>query len=87
MNNKDKNFCVYGIQSDLSNRIYIGQTGDIERRLEEHNGRKVQSTRNETPWRIIAMQYFDKSSQARWYENCLKRSKGRRLAWLRNNEV
>jgi putative endonuclease len=87
MNDKDKNFCVYGIQSDLSNRIYIGQTGDIERRLKEHNGRKVQSTRNETPWRIIAIQYFDKSSQAGWCENCLKRSRGRRLVWLRDNAI
>ncbi len=31
-------FYVYVIKNELSNKIYIGQTADLEKRLKRHNG-------------------------------------------------
>jgi len=57
-NNDDKKFCVYAIQSELSNRIYVGQTDDLSRRLNEHNVGRVKSTKKEAPWKILAVELF-----------------------------
>ena len=85
MNNQGRKFCVYAIQSELSNRIYLGQTDDLSRRLNEHNDGRVKSTKNEAPWKILAVESFHKRSEARWCESCLKRSRGKRFEWLKIN--
>ncbi len=82
-----RRFCVYAIQSEVSIRVYIGQTDDLEKRLNEHNGGRVKSTKHDIPWKILATQYINDRSAARWLERCLKRSKGRRLEWLEKNRI
>lgn len=42
-------FWVYGIQSELSGRIYIGQSDSLLRRIEEHNAGRVKSTKDQRP--------------------------------------
>jgi hypothetical protein len=49
-------FWLYGIQSELSGRIYIGQTDLLLRRIEEHNAGRVKSTIDQRPWNIIAVE-------------------------------
>ena len=71
-------FWVYGIQSELSGRIYIGQTHSLLRRIEEHNAGRVKSTRDQRPWKILAVEIFKFYNDARWRENCLKNAKGQR---------
>ena len=78
-------YAVYAIKSLLSNRIYLGQTNNIERRVREHNAKVVKSTKADCPWEIIAVQQFDKRNDARWKERQLKKSKGIRDKWLLNN--
>ena len=85
MNDDGKKFCVYAIQSEISNRIYVGQTDYLSRRLNEHNDGRVKSTKNEAPWKILAVEFFHERSEARWYESCLKRSRGKRFEWLEKN--
>ena len=75
-------FWVYGIQSELSGRIYIGQTDSLPRRIGGHNAGGVKSTENQRPWKILAFEIFKSRNNARWRENCLKKSRGKREKWI-----
>jgi len=79
--------CVYAIKSAISGRIYIGQTDDIDRRISEQNKGRSISTRTESPWELVAGEYFENRSEARWCENQLKKSKGKRIKWFENNHI
>jgi putative endonuclease len=80
-------FWVYGIKSESSGRIYIGQTSNLERRMKQHNSAKVLSTKNDCPWSLVALKEFDTRREARWLEFQLKKSRGRRLKWIRENGI
>lgn len=51
-------FYVYVIQSLLDNNFYTGFTDSLERRIDEHNSGKVESTKNRAPFKLI---YFEGS--------------------------
>ena len=87
MNVEDRRYCVYAIQSETTGRLYIGQTDLLQRRIEEHNKDRVKSTKHESPWKLVAIEYFEKRSDARWAETRFKKSRGSRLAWLAKNKV
>jgi predicted GIY-YIG superfamily endonuclease len=74
-------FYVYAIQS-ASGRIYVGQTGDVNKRLSLHNAGAVHSTKADSPWVLFKIQGFDAREQARYFEWELKRSRGKRQKWL-----
>ena len=76
-------FWVYGIKSQNHDRIYIGQTCDLEKRLKAHNRGVVRSTKKDRPWEIIAIERCETLGAARWLEFQLKNSRGRRLKWLK----
>lgn len=46
-------FFTYILQSEKTGRLYIGQTADLNKRLEEHNSGLSSSTRGHVPWKII----------------------------------
>ncbi|MCD6555714.1 MAG: GIY-YIG nuclease family protein, partial [Bacteroidales bacterium] len=48
---------VYAIQSEKDNRIYVGMSKDVDRRISEHNSKKVRSTKYYVPWTIIYKEY------------------------------
>jgi putative endonuclease len=75
-------YAVYAIRSP-SDRLYVGQTRNVEMRIRRHNSGYVKSTNNECPWELIAVQYVDDRNEARWIERSLKNSLGKRNAWLR----
>ena len=87
MNDERGKFCVYAIQSEVVNRVYVGHTDNLERRFKEHNDGRVKSTKADIPWKILTIEYFNSRSQARWCENSLKKSKGKRLKWLANKRI
>jgi putative endonuclease len=76
-------YYVYAIKS-LSGKVYIGQTQDLENRLEYHNKGYVKSTRNETDWNFVKTEAFETRNEARYFEWQLKKSRGRRLKWLKS---
>ncbi|MBI2515841.1 MAG: GIY-YIG nuclease family protein [Opitutae bacterium] len=76
-------FVVYAIRSLATAKIYIGQTNDLATRLAQHNSGKVLSTRNHRPWEAIKTEKFETRHQARWFEFQLKKSRGRRIKWLK----
>ena len=46
-------YFVYILYSVSFDRYYIGQTNDIEQRLEKHNSKQVRSTKGYIPWKVI----------------------------------
>jgi putative endonuclease len=78
---------VYTIKSELTGRIYIGQTNDIKRRLQEHNGGIVRSTKIDRPWQIVAIEEVLNRNEARWIEKCLKNSHRKKARWLEKNKI
>jgi putative endonuclease len=78
MQNKSK-YWVYAIESEISGRIYIGQTSDLDDRLKRHNSGEVYSTKAQRPWILVVYEEYSSRSQAMWKESELKKSKGKRF--------
>jgi len=77
-------YYVYVLISESTGRRYIGQTGDLSRRLREHNDpvhnvRKY-TTRQLGPWRLVWSESFPTRQQAMARERWLKSGAGR--GWL-----
>ena len=45
-------YFVYILYSESSDRYYIGQTNNLEKRLQKHNLGLVDSTRHSRPWKV-----------------------------------
>ncbi len=69
-------YTVYVIQS-RSGKRYTGYTGNLERRLQEHNSGKCKTTKSSTGWQVIYRESFDSRSEAMSRERWLKSGKGR----------
>ena len=80
-------FSVYAIKSNISGRIYIGQSNEVKRRIADHNKGIVRSTKKDVPWVLIAVQEVKTRNEARWIEKCLKNSHRKRARWLEKNEI
>ena len=65
------------IQSLKDNRIYVGLTSNLERRIKEHNEGKTKSTMAFRPWKIIYTQECDNRLLARKREKYLKSGCGK----------
>ena len=72
-------FTVYVLCSCKTGRRYVGSTGDLARRLSEHNSGQSTSTRNGAPWLLIHTESFPTRSAAVQRERFLKSGKGRAL--------
>jgi len=79
-------YTVCAIRSPVTGRIYIGQTGEFEGRLRQHNAGDVRSARKDKPWELHALQQFMTRKEAMFVEWKLKRSKGLRDKWLEANK-
>jgi putative endonuclease len=75
-------FYVYAIRSRLASRIYIGQAENVTARIASHNDGQVRSTKKDHPWELIAIEEFETREAARWREQELKKSHGRRIHWI-----
>jgi putative endonuclease len=75
-------FVVYAIRSRETDRLYVGQTADLAKRLLQHNGGEVKSTKSGRPWFLVAVEHFPNRSLARWQEHSLKHSLGARIRWI-----
>ncbi len=74
-------FYAYVIRND-KNKIYIGHTSDLERRLLRHNGVLSNKTtsftyKNKGPWKIAYNEMFETRTEAIKREKELKSSRGR----------
>jgi putative endonuclease len=87
MKQEQEKYWVYAIQNETSKRIYIGYTVDLEDRIKRHNSGQVYSTKANRPWELISYQTFESRSQAMWMEGELKKSRGKRLKWIKENKL
>ncbi len=51
-------FYTYALKSTQNHKIYIGYTGNIEKRVIEHNSGKNPYTRYNGPWKLISMDRY-----------------------------
>ncbi|MCH8988421.1 MAG: GIY-YIG nuclease family protein [Chloroflexi bacterium] len=70
-------FHVYILCSERTGRYYIGSTGDMRNRVEQHNVGMTRSTKNFRPRRLIHQEEFESLSEARKRESQLKSWKSR----------
>lgn len=75
-------FCVYVLKCS-DNSFYIGQTNDLERRIDEHKKGKVSWTSKHLPIELIHWEYFYTREEAIDREKKLKTGFGRK--WLKEN--
>lgn len=71
------NFYVYILYSDVHDRFYIGQTNDLEKRLDRHNKGYVKSTKAYKPWRLLYYEKYNSRSEAMKREGYLKSLKSK----------
>lgn len=69
-------YFVYILKSFKDNHYYIGQTGNLDKRIEMHNNGQIQSTKHRAPFALIKNEIFNTRSEARKRENYLKKLKG-----------
>lgn len=70
--------CVY-ILVCKNLRYYIGSTGNLENRLDEHIRGKVAATKKLRPLNLVFSQKFETRSQAYKAERWLKKQKSRQI--------
>jgi putative endonuclease len=71
--------CVYILQSETTQRFYVGSTNDSERRLAEHVRGHCAATRGRGPWRLVYKEEFYLLAEARRRELEIKRWKSAKL--------
>ena len=76
-------YYTYIIKSVKTGKLYIGQTQNIEKRLDRHNNDLNPSTKYKGPWELIYLKTFDTRSEAVLHELKLKNTKNK--TYLLNN--
>lgn len=69
-------YSLYILQSLKDLGYYIGQTEDLDSRIEKHDKGQVKSTKSRRPFVLIKKEVFSTRSEARKRENYLKKLKG-----------
>lgn len=75
-------YYVYLLQSQKDEKYYIGQTENVEKRLQEHNSGLVSATKSRRPFRLVGYEKYETRDEARWREHNLKKS-----AWQRKKFI
>jgi putative endonuclease len=70
-------YYTYILKSEKTNKLYIGHTENLERRLFEHNSNQSKSTKNKGPWKLIFSKEFSTRSDAMKFELKLKSIKNK----------
>lgn len=65
-------FYVYILKSKLDNKLYIGYTKDLRKRIEEHNNKKSRATKYRGKFELIYYEAYKAEEDARKREHNLK---------------
>ncbi|MCX6302866.1 MAG: GIY-YIG nuclease family protein [Bacteroidia bacterium] len=71
-------FFVYAIVSKKDNRIYVGISQNVDKRIIEHNNGKVFSTKPFIPWLLFHSELAGKAEEARKKEKYFKTAAGKK---------
>ena len=79
-------YYTYILQSRTTGRFYIGQTHDLNDRLQRHNSGRSKATKHGGPWVVYFQKEFETRSEAIRLELFLKGLKNHRLIqeWIEN---
>jgi putative endonuclease len=69
-------FYLYFIRSKKDGTLYIGQTNNIQKRLQKHNKGQIKSTKNKAPFDLIYVESYNKRREAMFREWLLKSTSG-----------
>ncbi|MFS4457451.1 GIY-YIG nuclease family protein [Maribacter sp. 2304DJ31-5] len=72
-------YIVYILYSQKRSGYYVGQTSNIEKRLERHNKGLVPSTKGGLPWQLIKTLEVANRSEALKLENRIKKRGAKRF--------
>ena len=75
------------LQSQASGYLYVGQTSDLERRLDEHFQGVSRYTRGRGPWSLVYHEAKETRADAIKRERFLKSGQGREWLKLHLREV
>jgi len=75
-------FYVYVLHSDKDGLLYTGATGDLKKRMEQHNSGRVISTKGRLPVRLVYYEACLSQADAFRREKYLKSGPGKR--YLKN---
>ena len=70
-------FFVYALVSDNNQRIYVGFSSNLEKRLIEHNSGKTKSTKGYRPWKLLYFEEVPNRALARQKEKYYKSGVGK----------
>ena len=68
-------FYVYILQSVKDDSFYIGQTNDLEKRLDYHNQGLSKYTSRKKPWKIVYIEEYNTRTEALVRERFLKKQR------------
>jgi len=82
-------YYTYILISEKTQKLYIGQTNNLDARVRRHNIGKNFSTKNRGPWKLIFSQEFENRNEAMKFEKYLKSLKNREyiLEKISNNDL
>lgn len=72
-------YYTYILYSEGKGRYYVGQTSDLDSRLERHQLGQVKSTRGYRPWKIVYYEVYKTRSESVSRELFIKKQKSRRF--------
>ena len=78
-------YYAYILKSIKDGSFYYGSTGDIEKRLQEHNAGKVRYTKGHCPWLIHYVEKYPSRSEAFMRELFFKSIDG--YQWLKQKNI
>lgn len=70
-------YYVYALKSCVDQRIYVGFTADVMKRLKEHNAGHTKSTKGYRPWELFYFERVYSREVARRREKYLKSGIGK----------
>jgi putative endonuclease len=71
-------FYIYVLQSEKDKQFYVGFTGNLRQRVQEHNDGKVSSTKERCPLKIVYYEACHDQRDAIHREKYLKTAWGKR---------
>ena len=78
-------FYVYILKSQKDGNLYIGQTSNLDQRLQYHNSERIKSTRKRTPLKLVYVEEYPTRGEAMRREKVLKDIKSKDFKKLLRN--
>jgi putative endonuclease len=72
-------YALYILRSTSTGRFYIGQTQDVEERLQYHNAGYSKALKNRGPWQLIYSEQYATRAEAMSRERQIKSWTDRKL--------